>query len=58
MSPHQDIDEITHMLNQCNKNVTFQCEAIIVGVLLNPGPKDTNVDNILQDILQHEDCSM
>ena len=52
-----DIYEITELLNLWNKNATFQREAIIADVLLNPGPKDTNVENILQDVLQHEDCS-
>ena len=45
------------MLNKCNKNVTFQCKDIIADALLNLGPSDSDVGNILEDVLDIEDCS-
>ena len=50
-----DIEEIHAHLNQCVKDVVFEKDHIIEDVLLNPGPKDENIDNTLCEVLNVQD---
>ena len=49
---HSDIQDIVHNLNNLRDGLVFDKEAVIEDVLLNPGPNDDNVDNILCDVLE------
>ena len=52
-----DIDEIVKHLNNCHKDVFFQKEHVVEDVLLNPGPADENIDNIIREVLDVQDVS-
>ena len=46
------------LLNGCDPDVRFDRSHIVDDVLLNPGPADENIDNILEEVLQVQDVSL
>ena len=55
---NSDIDEIAQMLNNFDPDVRFDRNDIVQDVLLNPGPADENVDNILEEVLNFQDVAL
>merc|ERR1711942_509279 len=53
----QDIDEMLHNLNSLQDGLHFEKAAVIEDVLLNPGPTDDNVDNIVREVLEVQDTT-
>ena len=52
-----DIDDIVQMLNNIDPDVRFDRNHIVQDVLLNPGPSDENVENILEEVLNCQDVA-
>ena len=55
---HTDIDDIVQMLNNIDPDLTFDRNHIVEDVLLNPGPSDENVENILEEVLNFQDVAL
>ena len=53
----EHIDEIVEKLNNCQPNIYFEKNHVIEDVLLNPGPADDNIDNILREVLNVQDLT-
>ena len=52
-----DIEEILHNLNHVEEGLFFDKSHVIEDVLLNPGPSDDNIDNIVCEVLQFQDVT-
>ena len=52
-----DIEEILSNLNHVEDGVFFEKSHVIEDVLLNPGPTDDNIDNIVREVLQFQDVT-
>ena len=52
-----DIDEILTNLNHVEHGVFFEKSHVIEDVLLNPGPTDDNLDNIVCEVLNFQDVT-
>ena len=50
-----DIDEILEGLNGIEEGLIFRREHIVEDVLLNPGPSDNNIENIIREVLDVQD---
>ena len=52
-----DIDDIVRLLNTCQDDVLFHRDHVVEDVLLNPGPADQSIENIMEEVLQVQDVS-
>ena len=53
----EHIEEIVMKLNQVQEDIYFEKSHVIEDVLLNPGPADDNIDNIVREVLNVQDIT-
>ena len=53
---NEDIQEIETYLNSMGRGLSFSREDIIEDVLLNPGPVDENIDNLIREVLKFQEA--